>query len=205
MQTPKVNGFPNSGLLVATREMYSPHLFLYHHRARLVENAVHQDTRSHVRALLEYTSQAYGRDYQEPDELFSKGLVTTRHLPKLFAPNDLVCTRTDGHPTAYVVQKWPIIGSDGHLWLECWSWKSNGSVFVRKKSTLRVVTPQFDDEQIDMRRLSVLPLTYESPEVRSYLETRGRKHWSLRSQSYVSYNGWSVSKDQYYASRLKSP
>ncbi len=167
--------------------------------------ANHPDALSHVRALLEYTSEVYGTDYQEADELFSKALVTRQHLVKLFPPNELVFTYTDGQPTAYVVRTWPTINSDGHLLLDCWSWKSDGKIFIREKNSLKVLAPQFDDEQIEIRRLSVLPLAYKSSDVRSHLELRGRKHWSLRSQSYVSYAGWNISHDQYYVSRLKLP
>ena len=194
-------GVTKDDLLVNTREVDSPHLFLYHHRARLRKYAAsHPDALSHVSALLEYASRVYGGDYQEADELFSKGLVTRRHLVKLFAPNELVFTYTDGQPTAYVLRKWPEIMRDGHLQLNCWSWKPNGSTFLRNKRNLSVFAPQFDDEELEIRRLSVLPLACETPEVRTHLELRGRKHWSLRLQSYVSYNGWNISHDQYYAS-----
>lgn len=186
---------------VNTREVDSPHLFLYHHRARLRKYAAsHPDALSHVSALLEYASRVYGGDYQEADELFSKGLVTRRHLVKLFAPNELVFTYTDGQPTAYVLREWPKIMRDGHLNLNCWSWKPSGSTFLRHKRTLSVSALQFDDEELEIRRLSVLPLACKTPEVRTHLELRGRKHWSLRLQSYVSYNGWNISHDQYYAS-----
>lgn len=197
-------GVTHNDLLVTTREIDSPHLFLYHHRARLVDYAAsHPDALPHISALLKYASTVYGRDYQEADELLTKGLVTRRHILKLFAPNELVFTYTDGQPTAYVLQKWPTIMSDGHLRLDCWSWKSNGSIFLRNKHFLSVVAPQFDDEQVEIRNLSVVPLAYKTLEARSHLELRGRKHWSLRSQSYVSYNGWNISHDQYYASRLE--
>ena len=191
----------NDDSSVDTREMDSPHLFIYHHRAHLRKYAAsHADASSHVSALLEYASSVYGGDYQEADELFSKGLVTRRHLAKLFPPNELVFTYTDGQPTAYVSRERPTIMRDGHLQLNCWSWKPNGTTFLRNEQTLSVFAPQFDDEELDISRLSVVPLACKTPEVRTHLELRGRKHWSLRCQSYVSYNGWNISHDQYYAS-----
>lgn len=195
----------NKTSLVATREIDSPYLFLYHHRDRLGEyTANHPDALSHIRALLNYANDVYGADYREADELLSKGLVTNRHLIKLFVPNELVFTYTDGEPTAYVVRQWPTKNKDGSLRLECWSWKSNGSKFVRHTTFLRVATTIFDEEQIEIQRLHVSPLIYQSPETRSNLELRGEKHWSLGSQKYVSYTGWNTSHDQYYASRLES-
>ena len=192
------------GSMVTTREIDSPLLFLYHHRVHLQDYAAgNPDALPHISALLKYASTVYGRDYQEADELLSKGLVTRRHLLKLFAPNERVFTYTDGQPTAYVLQKWPMIMNDGHLQLECWSWKSNGSAFLRKKHFIDVIAPQFDDEQVEIRDFPVVPLAWKPLEVRSHLELRGRKHWSFRSQSYVSYSGWNVSHDQYYASRLE--
>ena len=186
---------------VERREVDSPHLFLYHHRALLRKYATsHPDASSHVSALLEYASSVYGGDYQEADELFGKGLVTRRHLAKLFPPNELVFTYTDGQPTAYVLRRRPTIMRNGDLQLNCWSWKPNGTTFLRNTQTLSVSAPQFDDEELDIRRLSVVPLSWETPEIRTLLEIRGRKHWSLRLQSYVSYNGWNISHDQYYAS-----
>ena len=127
------DGVTKNGSLVATRQICSPHLFLYHHRARLREYvANHPDAQSHIGALLEYASEVYGNDYREADELLSKALVTRRHLVKLFAPNELIFTYTEGQPTAYVVLTWPSITNDGHLELDCWSWKSDGAMFIRK-------------------------------------------------------------------------
>lgn len=189
-----------------TREIDSPHLFLYHHRVRLEEYiANHSDALLHIKALLNYANEVYGADYQEADELLSKSLVTNRHLSKLFTPNELVFTYTDGEPTAYVVRQWPTMNADGSLHLDCWSWRSNGSEFVRNNISLSVANTLFDDERVEIRRLSVSPLAYQSPEVRSRLELRGKKHWSLRPRSHVSYKGWNISHDQYYASRLESP
>ena len=194
-------GITNNTLLIAEREMYLPRLFLYHHRTRLREYAVnHTHSQPHIQALLEYISQVYGADYYEADELLHRGLVTKRHLDKLFAPNELVFTNTDGHPTAYVVRKWPTTISDGHLQLDCWFWKSNGIRFARARKTLSVSIDKFDDKQVEIRHLSVLPLAHASLEVHSHLELRGRKHWEFRSQNYVSYTGWNISHDQYYVS-----
>ena len=109
----QARGFANNASLAAERELYTPHLFLYHHRCRLREYAAnHSDALSHVEALLIYASETYGENYEEADKLFSKGVVTRRHLNKLFAPNELIFTYTNGQPAAYVIQRWPTTSSD---------------------------------------------------------------------------------------------
>ena len=196
-------GSADNASLMAERELYVPHLFLYHHRSRLREYASkHSDALSHIKALLAYASYKYGDAYEEADALFSNGFVTRRHLKKLFAPNELVFTYTNGQPSAYAMQEWPETSVDKCFRLHCWSWRSDGAVFARKKCILDLHLPQLEDEEIEIKLLSVVPLTYIAPEIYSHLELRGRKHWSLRSQSYVSYKGWNVSHDQFYASPI---
>ena len=188
---------------IAEKVLYAPHLFLYHHRSHLKRYAAeHASAVSHVNALLGYANHTYGYDYEEAENLFSRGLVTRRHLAKLFMPNDLVLSCVYGQPTIQAILQWAKLTSNGSFDIKCWSWQADGGGFARKSLSLEL-SPGTNEEEVEIKALPVVPLAYVSPELRVRLELRGRKHWSLRSQSYVSYKGWNVSSDQFYASQSR--
>jgi len=181
---------------VFRREITPPHLFLFHHRTALKEYAAkHADSSDHVNALLRYADEMYGADFQEAEKLFRRGLVTQRHLLKLFVPNEIVVSGSRGLYAAFVVQKWPVLGAGNSLSLACWSWHTNGSHWVRKTRGLSV---QSVDGEARITELLAYPLRFADPEIVSLLELRGAKLWHLRNQSHVQYTGWNISRDQYY-------
>ena len=76
----------------------------------------------------------------------------------------------------------------------------DGIGLARKQHSLSI--PRLaDGEEIEISTLPVIPLHFVDLELRLRLERRGQKHWNLRSQTYVTYQGWNVSKDQFYVSR----
>lgn len=187
----------------ADKVLYAPHLFLYHHRSHLKRYAVeHASAVPHVDALLGYANYTYGYDYEEAEKLFSRGLVTRRHLAKLYMPNDLVFSRVHGQPAVQAILRWAKSTSNGSFEIKCWSWQADGGGFARKSLSLKL-SPGTNEEEVEIKALPVVPLAYVAPELRVRLERRGRKHWSLRSQIYVSYRGWNVSSDQFYVSQSR--
>ena len=196
----------NSKLLEKS-EIYAPHLFFYHHRQRLHSYAAQNgDIAPQIISLLEYISQTYGEDYDEADKLFRQCLVTRRHLIKMFMPNEIVVS-TDprtGELASYVVRQWPTIYSPDTLSLECWFWTMDGAGLARKQVFLAVPLPA-EGNEIQIRSLPVIPLRFLDPELKLRLKLRGQKLWSLRFQSYVTYKGWNVSKDQFYVSQELIP
>ena len=188
-------------------EIYAPHLFFYHHRQRLQSHAAQNaDIAPQIISLLEYISQTYGEDYDKADKLFSQCLVTRRHLSKMFMPNEIVVStdRHTGELASYVIRLWPTTSSHDTMELDCWFWTMDGAGLARKRTFL-TVSLVAEGKEIGIRSLSVVPLRFLDPELRLRLNLRGQKLWSLRSQSYVTYKGWNVSKDQFYVSQTLIP
>lgn len=109
------------------RELSPPDLFLYHHRSALKEYAkLHPESMLHIDALLEYGEEIHGRDFTQADELFRDGMVTTKHLCKLFLPNELVVSSNLSLPSAFMLQEWPVVDATGAVCLKCWCWRPDG-------------------------------------------------------------------------------
>jgi hypothetical protein len=94
-----------------SREMAAPYLFLYHHRALLKEYEKKATglMKQNLLVLLEFLQSNYGAEYLEADVEFSKGILTDKHIEKLFRPNEIVIEKSEGHEMAYVVKEWPEI------------------------------------------------------------------------------------------------
>jgi hypothetical protein len=91
--------------------MAAPYPFLYHHRAILKEYEKKATglMKQHLLVLLEFLQSEYSAEYLEADGEFSKGIVTDKHIEKLFRPNEIVVEKSEGHEMAYVVREWPEI------------------------------------------------------------------------------------------------
>lgn len=172
-------------------------LFLFHHHSALRTHALtYPDTESHIYALIAYCDNRYGPDFAEALRLFQGGVVVQKHLSKLFMPNEVVISSIDGHLRAFMVQEWPETDANGRTTLRCWSWRSDGARFVRKATNLQL--PPLEGEYVRIQSLHAYPIDFATSQTKELLESRGRKQWSLRRSSHVSYTGWNVSRDQYY-------
>ncbi|MCJ1394413.1 hypothetical protein MMC18_007291 [Xylographa bjoerkii] len=182
------------------REIHAPHLFFFHHRQRLRQYAADNGNISpQVTALLDYILRLYGGDYDEADMLFARDLVTRHSLSLLFMPNEIVAStdQNTGEPAAYVVRKWPTFNADGTLVLDCWFWIMDGVGLARKQCSMSV--PRLaEGTEFSIGTLPVIPFRFLDQESRLRLKHRGQKHWALSLQTYVTYQGWNVSKDQFY-------
>ena len=189
--------------LVEEQILQDPYLYIYHHRLLLQEYVDgNPETSIHVNALLTYMSQKHGDSYREADRLFRERVVTREHELTLYVPNDIVVTldRDLGEPVAYAVQKWATLEDVGNFRLDCWHWQMDGVGLARKQQ--KWVLPRIpEDTQCKIEALTVVPLRFVNPDVIKKLVLRGKKHWSLRNQSYISYRGWNKSKDQFYVNQ----
>lgn len=171
-------------------------LFLFHHRVALQKWAAQQTDSKHTDALLEYISDRYGAEFANTDSLFSQGLVTQAHIAKLFKPNELVVGGTHGKLSAFVVQDWPVVTSEGWITLNCWSLQTDGSGYARKCNTL-MVSP-VERQVKDIKSLLAYPLSFATPETRESIRKRGEKLWALRTATQITYKGWNVGRDQFF-------
>ena len=144
----------------------------------------------------------YGNSYREADRLFRERLVTREHELTLYRPNDIVVTfdRDFGEPVAYAVRKWAALTDAGNFNLECWHWQMDGVGLARKQRQWMI--PRIPEDTLcEIERLTLVPLQFINSDVSMKLALRGQKHWSLRNQSYISYEGWNKSKDQFYVNQ----
>ncbi|PVH93720.1 P-loop containing nucleoside triphosphate hydrolase protein [Periconia macrospinosa] len=172
-------------------------LFLFHHRHLLEDYTVNQPaSKPHVETLLQYTESLYGKEFREAEDLFTRQSVTKEHILKLFKPNELVVSGTHGKPAAFVVQEWPRRGADGWVTLQCWSFQTEGSRFVRKRSTLSILPIGSQARRI--QTLAAYPLRFATPEIRRSIAAHGELQWKLRQATQITYKGWNIKRDQYF-------
>ncbi len=170
--------------------------YFYHHRHAL-DDAVDQADgalQSQIAALRMYVSTQYGRTFDEVDGLAAQGKVKSQDIHLLFCPNEIVVTNQSGVPAAHVLRAWPTKGNI--IGLECWNWAYDGHYLRRKECQLAINRPI--QPMVDIRDLEVYPLRFATVDEVSYLESRGRKFWSLRYQSFVAYDGWDLKAENYY-------
>lgn len=170
--------------------------YFYHHRhdidaaAALAEG----ELQSQITALQMYINTQYGELFDEMDSLAAKGMVKSQNIPLLFCPNEIVMTKANGVPAACVLRAWP--AKKNPIALECWNWAYDGHWLHRKECWLNINRPI--QPMVNIRDLAVYPLRFATDEEISYLESRGRKFWSLRHHSFVAYEGWDLKREHYY-------
>ena len=194
---PKISRFRISGSC-----MDAPYLFLYHHREQIAKLLEHSDekTRKHGALLCDFLEQTYKEEYSEADEQFKRGVVSRKHLDKLFKPNQILIQQANGKPRAYVLRDWPEgdVTSGDVLSLTCWSWNFDGRKLSRDNAGKTIV---FDiKESMPITELACFPSTYASHTTLQILNDRGRKYWSLRQKSFVAYSGWDGHHEAQYVS-----
>ncbi|KAF9886477.1 hypothetical protein FE257_011384 [Aspergillus nanangensis] len=166
-----------------------PHL-LYHYRRYADEQAslLNPAQRHLLNDLVDYMKRSNDADYCEADELISQGLITQKHLVKLFGRNELLLSHEHGHPRAYTIDQPPKTGDDP-LSLTAWAWEFNG-LFYKENSHLLLHWPSSvpDDKPIPITSLSKYPLRHAPPETERRLRARGELFWKCRKGYYVSYD-----------------
>jgi hypothetical protein len=170
------------------RNMKAPYLHLYHCRGSMQEQAsemLDAMQEAHIRVLLEYVENAFGREYADADAQFAHGLVSRLHFPKLFGPNEVVVTSKSDQPLAYVSESCPE-ADRLPLDLSCWSWTFDG-MFRRERTSLSVDWPSPMATTIQITDLSTYPLKYDTFGLEKRLRSRGEEFWKCRKRNFISY------------------
>lgn len=175
-------------------------LFLYHHSGSLQKYmSNHPESAKYIKVLLAYCDHKYGQDFAAATQLFNTGCVSQKHLDKLFIPNAPVLVegaRSEDADMACIMYTWPRFSPDGNMVIDCWCWQHDGKRCVRRKDTWHI-SPILRPT-VPIQSLSIYPLRFASEQTKKTLEDRGKKYWSYRDSSHVSYTGWNVSYDEYY-------
>lgn len=140
-------------------------------------------------AFVEFMKATFWEEYSEADALFEAGSVNNHHLPKLFAPQDVLLRIEQGHPCAYILDSF----LESTLTLSCWAWRFDGR-FWKYQTAINIKWPGLVDK-VPITDLSIFPLAYAAPDVRQLLESSGREFWSLRKGKYVSYLPTATQRD----------
>ena len=172
-------------------------LFFFHHQQRLIDYIeAYPPARKPLLALDKYCKRKYASDFQDARHLFDQGLVSQKHLAKLYLPNTIVVTYDRSLVRGYVVSEWPVYDATGRLLLKCWTWQNDGTGWHRSVHTISV--PPISDPQVPIPSLNVYPVEFSAVETLRMLRERGRKLWDLKDRSHVSYTGHDVQSDEYY-------
>jgi hypothetical protein len=164
-----------------------PYPQLYHHRDVFIGKSanelklIHQ---FHLRALSQYFNEHLALEYAEAEKLFEAGQVRRKHWVKMFRPNEVLVTKDDGHPMAYMLSSCPRSNQE-ILQLDCWSWDFDGS-FSKKFTTLTISWTSKSDV-IPISELQVYPLRLDKTGSEGILRKRGSTFWSCRKQRFVDY------------------
>ncbi|KAJ6024683.1 ATPase AAA-type core [Penicillium herquei] len=155
------------------------HLRDAHNNASLRQR---MDEKSFKLALgfVDFMQGIFDQEYSEADSLFSRGLVTLFHLPKLFADEEVLFTHEQDNPMAYVLAEFPKEPTA----LPCWAWRFDGR-FWRHRTVFNIIWPKFQ-ETTAITDLSIYPLRYASQDAQKSLRNRGKQFWSIRLGSYIS-------------------
>ncbi|KAL6407248.1 hypothetical protein AUP68_10077 [Ilyonectria robusta] len=183
-------------------EMSAPYNFLFHHRKRLTVLFEESDTYKAVLApLLEFLDKNYKEEYESAEALFQRGMVSARHIGKLFKPNQMVLSKSQGTDglKAFVLLDYPDRGRKGdskRMGLRGWSWRYNGTELLRDEK-MEIIDRPSDDETA-ITDLDVHPVEFAHQSDIEQLQRRGQKFWDHKAQVLVNYTGWDKIREHYY-------
>lgn len=174
--------------LANAKEMDAPYPFLFYHQEALRDlagaDATYQES---LEVLLAYLSENYEGDYSEAREMFSRGMVSSRHLGKLFQPGRLVVAGRRPKSTSPVIAGVAThceLSAEGGVSLEGWRWSYNGTRLERVHWSACI--DAISEEPSLISDLAICPLEFAPAAVVKVLETRGRKFWDMRYHKYCA-------------------
>ena len=184
------------------REMAAPYLFLYHSRELLSRFKAEASgpTKENMALLLSFLESDYGAEYREADMEFSKGILTNKHIEKLFRPHEIIIQKSDGRDMAYVMTDWPQM-NENDIKVSCWSWHYDGSSLQRSQDILKLSLPLPDNCTKD--KLSFYPMSMATDATIEELRNRGKKFWSMKDKYFGCFSGPDESKTQHVSHSLR--
>ncbi|KAM7187458.1 P-loop containing nucleoside triphosphate hydrolase protein [Rhypophila sp. PSN 637] len=178
------------------RGLEPPYLRLWHASGKIRNKAVELlgplDC-SRVLLQLDYVEDVFGREWADAEEEWKRGVVSRRHLAKMFRPDEVVVTMDDdGEPRCYLSMACPS-PRDDPLQLQCYTWEYDGR-FRREGLNLRIPWPVDDSGPIPITALRAYPLRFDlTGMLKDQLMERGRMFWACRKRLFVGYDPPSTS------------
>jgi hypothetical protein len=183
-------------------EMDAPYLFLYHHRAALRKLSEEESgpMTEHVLVLLDFLDSDWEAEYREADNQFSSGIVTNKHIDKLFRPNGIVIDKSKETVRAYVIATWPRRSGETSLAIDCWSWIYNGIDLRRHHTILRMPLPLSDGSTI--AGLPICPISNTDNTIIEELRMRGKKFWAMKERYFGCYSGFDLKRTKNHVGQI---
>lgn len=165
----------------------APYVHFYHARDAIESvgrNILSNHSQKYTKALLNYLQISFQHDYEEADRLFEKGLVTRKHLLKVFRTNNILVSLQNGQPRGFLVKSCGV--TDDGVQARCSTLSFDGR-FRRVDETINVVWPGRAGDTLRICELNAYPLQYEQSGLKTELLARGTTFWSCRGRKFVSY------------------
>ncbi|KAK4445387.1 P-loop containing nucleoside triphosphate hydrolase protein [Podospora aff. communis PSN243] len=180
------------------QHLRAPYVHFYHVRDAVKQlttdsTILDESARAYISLLFQYLETAFGKDYQDANALFERGMVTRKQLHKLFRANDIIVAVEDREPRGYrAVDCQLSTGVFPTVVVHCTTWSFGGQGTFEKADKVFVVNWPSDHygddtEEIPITSLLAYPLRYDRSGLRERLRKRGTMFWSCRGRRFVSY------------------
>ncbi|KAI7765298.1 hypothetical protein ACKAV7_005169 [Fusarium commune] len=182
-----------------------PHLWWYHCRTSFKMEALSERHSQLVGLLVEWIESNFAPLYDQIDDQFKRGKVSSDSIEFLIRPGDTLVADKNGRYSGRVAttrpaphkQKKKTDDSDKdqekqvtHTWIvETRSYGYAGKFFAVDKELFIDFPPKYRGGEINITDLNVIPLSYAKPKVKEILRQRGKRFWKLREKTLISYEG----------------
>ncbi|RKK85495.1 hypothetical protein BFJ69_g1639 [Fusarium oxysporum] len=182
-----------------------PHLWWYHCRTSFKMEALSERHAQLVGLLVEWIESNFAPLYDQIDDQFKRGKVSSDSIEFLIRPGDTLVADKNGRYSGRVAttrpaphkQKKKTDDSDKdqekqgtHTWIvETRSYGYAGKFFAVDKELFIDFPPKYRGGEINITDLNVIPLSYAKPKVKEILLQRGKRFWKLREKTLISYEG----------------
>jgi hypothetical protein len=182
-----------------------PHLWWYHCRTSFKMEALSERHAQLVGLLVEWIESNFAPLYDQIDDQFKRGKVSSDSIEFLIRPGDTLVADKNGRYSGRVAttrpaphkQKKKTDDSDKdqekqgtHTWIvETRSYGYAGKFFAVDKELFIDFPPKYRGGEINITDLNVIPLSYAKPKVKEILRQRGKRFWKLREKTLISYEG----------------
>ncbi|KAG5819172.1 hypothetical protein H9Q71_001123 [Fusarium xylarioides] len=185
--------------------LQDPHLWWYHCRTSFKMEALSERHAQLVGLLVEWIESNFAPLYDQIDDQFKRGKVSSDSIEFLIRPGDTLVANKNGRYSGRVAttrpaphkQKKKNDDSDKdqekqgtHTWIvETRSYGYAGKFFAVDKELFIDFPPKYRGGEINITDLNVIPLSYAKPKVKEILRQRGKRFWKLREKTLISYEG----------------
>ncbi|KAI1300902.1 hypothetical protein F5Y03DRAFT_363254 [Xylaria venustula] len=169
----------------------------------------------HVSVFSKYFCETKLPDFQSTRKFISNGHFTRQSLGYLFIPGDVVVIRSpigDAYDICYEQTDWPSYTDRWNLnekspgtspqilntQITCKfsSWLFDGNFM--KVTQERTCQTDISAEGLQIKSLSMIPLSSLPSEIKESLLHRGRMYWKCRKKRYISYGGWDFDRLEHF-------